>query len=255
MQYKQTLPLNDHEVVLTFDDGPLPPYSNSILDTLDSQCVKATYFLVGEMAHAYPAIGAAHLQCRPHHRHSQPGSSARLPASVAAAGRTRGRRRHRLGRCGAWRSQSGSAVFPHSWPRPLQYRGRLPRRAFAGDLERRRGRRRLVQAHQRRNRSCSAPCGGSMPGAAASCCCTTSIRQPRWRCRPCSSNSRATAIMSCRSSLPASGRRHCPNRGLAASAKTAWPTRGAKPARAAAKRARDAMRQACIAAQAPGLRA
>ena len=30
MQYKQGLPLNDHEVVLTFDDGPLPPYSNII---------------------------------------------------------------------------------------------------------------------------------------------------------------------------------------------------------------------------------
>ena len=25
MQYRETLPLNDHEVVLTFDDGPLPP--------------------------------------------------------------------------------------------------------------------------------------------------------------------------------------------------------------------------------------
>jgi peptidoglycan/xylan/chitin deacetylase (PgdA/CDA1 family) len=56
IQYKQTLPLNDHEVVLTFDDGPLPPYSNIILDTLESQCVKATYFMVGTMAHAYPAV-------------------------------------------------------------------------------------------------------------------------------------------------------------------------------------------------------
>ncbi len=56
IQYKQTLPLKDHEVVLTFDDGPIPPYSNIILDTLASQCVKATYFMVGEMAHAYPAI-------------------------------------------------------------------------------------------------------------------------------------------------------------------------------------------------------
>jgi peptidoglycan/xylan/chitin deacetylase (PgdA/CDA1 family) len=56
MQYKQTLPLNDHEVVITFDDGPLPPYTNVILDTLASQCVKATYFLVGRMAHAYPSI-------------------------------------------------------------------------------------------------------------------------------------------------------------------------------------------------------
>jgi peptidoglycan/xylan/chitin deacetylase (PgdA/CDA1 family) len=56
MQYPQTLPLNDHEVVITFDDGPIPPYTNAVLDTLASQCVKATYFLVGEMARAYPSI-------------------------------------------------------------------------------------------------------------------------------------------------------------------------------------------------------
>jgi peptidoglycan/xylan/chitin deacetylase (PgdA/CDA1 family) len=54
MQYHTTLPLNDHEVVLTFDDGPLPTYTNRILDTLVSECVKATYFLVGQMATAYP---------------------------------------------------------------------------------------------------------------------------------------------------------------------------------------------------------
>jgi peptidoglycan/xylan/chitin deacetylase (PgdA/CDA1 family) len=56
MQYPDTLPLNDKEVVLTFDDGPLPPYSNEILDILASQCVKATYFMVGEMARSYPAV-------------------------------------------------------------------------------------------------------------------------------------------------------------------------------------------------------
>ena len=56
MQYPDSLPLNDKEVVLTFDDGPLPPYSNQILDILAAQCVKATYFLVGEMARAYPAM-------------------------------------------------------------------------------------------------------------------------------------------------------------------------------------------------------
>ncbi len=55
MQYPDSLPLNDKEVVLTFDDGPLLPYSNQILDILASQCVKATYFLVGEMARAFPA--------------------------------------------------------------------------------------------------------------------------------------------------------------------------------------------------------
>ena len=56
MQYAQTLPLQDHEVVITFDDGPIPPYTNAVLDTLASECVKATYFLVGEMARAYPSI-------------------------------------------------------------------------------------------------------------------------------------------------------------------------------------------------------
>jgi peptidoglycan/xylan/chitin deacetylase (PgdA/CDA1 family) len=56
LQYHQTLPLDDHEVVLTFDDGPLPPYTNQVLDILASQCVKAMYFLVGEMAKAYPAV-------------------------------------------------------------------------------------------------------------------------------------------------------------------------------------------------------
>src|SRR5207237_10059905 len=30
--------------------------SNDVLDTLASQCVKATYFLVGDMARAYPSI-------------------------------------------------------------------------------------------------------------------------------------------------------------------------------------------------------
>ena len=56
MQYPQTLPLADKEVVLTFDDGPLPRYSNPVLDILAAQCVKATYFLVGDMARAYPAV-------------------------------------------------------------------------------------------------------------------------------------------------------------------------------------------------------
>jgi peptidoglycan-N-acetylglucosamine deacetylase len=56
IQYKQTLPLEDHEVVLTFDDGPLPPNSVKVLDALAAECVKATFFVVGEMARAHPAV-------------------------------------------------------------------------------------------------------------------------------------------------------------------------------------------------------
>src|SRR5580700_2221824 len=54
MQYPETLPLADHEVVLTFDDGPLPRYSNQVLEILAAQCVKATFFTIGRMASASP---------------------------------------------------------------------------------------------------------------------------------------------------------------------------------------------------------
>jgi peptidoglycan-N-acetylglucosamine deacetylase len=56
MQYKQTLPLNDHEVVITFDDSPLPPYTDAVLKILASQCVQVNYFLIGQMARAYPYL-------------------------------------------------------------------------------------------------------------------------------------------------------------------------------------------------------
>jgi len=56
MQYKHTLPLADHEVAITFDDGPLPPWSDKALDILASQCVKATFFIVGSMAKAFPDV-------------------------------------------------------------------------------------------------------------------------------------------------------------------------------------------------------
>ena len=55
MQYPETLPLADKEVVLSFDDGPLPPYTDRVLETLAAECVKATFFMVGRQAHAYPA--------------------------------------------------------------------------------------------------------------------------------------------------------------------------------------------------------
>src|SRR5258705_5056681 len=54
MQYAETLPLSDHEVVLTFDDGPLPHNSDQVLDILAAQCVKATFFTIGRMAQAAP---------------------------------------------------------------------------------------------------------------------------------------------------------------------------------------------------------
>jgi peptidoglycan-N-acetylglucosamine deacetylase len=54
MQYPETLPLRDHEVVLTFDDGPIPKNSYQVLQILADQCVKATFFTIGEQAQAFP---------------------------------------------------------------------------------------------------------------------------------------------------------------------------------------------------------
>src|ERR1051325_8547078 len=53
-QYAESLPLADKEVVLTIDDGPLPPYSERVLDILAHECVKATFFMIGRMAQSYP---------------------------------------------------------------------------------------------------------------------------------------------------------------------------------------------------------
>ncbi len=58
MQYPETLPLQDHEVVLTFDDGPLPKHSKPIQDMLNAECIKATFFIVGEMANSFPTRSA-----------------------------------------------------------------------------------------------------------------------------------------------------------------------------------------------------
>jgi peptidoglycan/xylan/chitin deacetylase (PgdA/CDA1 family) len=48
--------LKKGEVVLTFDDGPAPKYTNAVLDALDGQGVKATFLMVGQMARAHPAM-------------------------------------------------------------------------------------------------------------------------------------------------------------------------------------------------------
>jgi len=54
--YPQTLALEPGEVVLTFDDGPLPATTGPILKALDDECVKATFFLVGRNAQANPTF-------------------------------------------------------------------------------------------------------------------------------------------------------------------------------------------------------
>ena len=86
MQYRESLPLEDHEVVLTFDDGPLPPRTNHVLDTLASECVKATFFLVGQQANANPE-GVRRVRDAGHtvatHTQNHPLNMQRLPIDRA----------------------------------------------------------------------------------------------------------------------------------------------------------------------------
>ncbi|MFG2142280.1 polysaccharide deacetylase family protein [Streptomyces sp. NPDC048650] len=50
------LPTRGHEVALTFDDGPDPRYTPEVLRALRRHGVRATFFVVGESAAAFPGL-------------------------------------------------------------------------------------------------------------------------------------------------------------------------------------------------------
>jgi peptidoglycan/xylan/chitin deacetylase (PgdA/CDA1 family) len=54
--FKQLDFLRDHEVVLTFDDGPWPINTPSVLKTLADECTTGIFFPIGKHATYYPEI-------------------------------------------------------------------------------------------------------------------------------------------------------------------------------------------------------
>ncbi len=54
--FKQYDFLRDKEVVLTFDDGPWPENTPAVLKALADECLKATFFEIGEHATWHPEI-------------------------------------------------------------------------------------------------------------------------------------------------------------------------------------------------------
>jgi hypothetical protein len=54
--FKQYDFLRDKEVVLTFDDGPWPGNTPAVLKALADECLKATFFEIGEHATWHPEI-------------------------------------------------------------------------------------------------------------------------------------------------------------------------------------------------------
>lgn len=56
------LPLEPGEVVLTFDDGPLPETLDRVLKTLANECVKATFYMTGANLAKHPELGRRVVQ-------------------------------------------------------------------------------------------------------------------------------------------------------------------------------------------------
>jgi peptidoglycan/xylan/chitin deacetylase (PgdA/CDA1 family) len=86
--FKSTLPLNDMEVVLTFDDGPLRGITEKVLAALRAQCAQATFFIVGQMAAAAPELVRAeavdgHTIASHTYSHIQPISQVSLAKGIS----------------------------------------------------------------------------------------------------------------------------------------------------------------------------
>jgi peptidoglycan/xylan/chitin deacetylase (PgdA/CDA1 family) len=98
-----------HAVALTFDDGPDPEVTPRVLDMLDAQGAKATFFVIGRRAARHPAL-LREMRARGHaignhtHRH---------PAGFAAFGPWRMRREI---------AEAGHAIADACGERPTLFR-------------------------------------------------------------------------------------------------------------------------------------
>lgn len=84
--YPQTLGLADHEVVLTFDDGPAAP-TTDVLNALAKECVRATFFMIGRNAKEMPALVKRAVKdghSIAHHSYSHPTRTLRLMDEASA---------------------------------------------------------------------------------------------------------------------------------------------------------------------------
>jgi len=60
--YPAAIPLADHEVILTFDDGPDERTTPLVLKALADQCVRATFFAIGRKVDDQPALARREVE-------------------------------------------------------------------------------------------------------------------------------------------------------------------------------------------------
>jgi peptidoglycan-N-acetylglucosamine deacetylase len=85
--YPRTLALQDHEVVLTFDDGPVAETTPKVLEALAAECALATFFLIGAHAEERPDLlrrEAAEGHTLGAHSYDHPARTLRTMRSAAA---------------------------------------------------------------------------------------------------------------------------------------------------------------------------
>jgi peptidoglycan-N-acetylglucosamine deacetylase len=85
--YPQTIPLADHEVILTFDDGPDARTTPQVLKALADECVEATFFVIGRNVEALPELArreAAEGHTIAHHTFTHPQPTLRFMSNGQA---------------------------------------------------------------------------------------------------------------------------------------------------------------------------
>jgi peptidoglycan/xylan/chitin deacetylase (PgdA/CDA1 family) len=85
--YPKAIPLADHEVILTFDDGPDQRTTPQVLKALADECVRATFFAIGRNVDALPALARREVEEGhnvAHHTYTHPQPTLRYMADSAA---------------------------------------------------------------------------------------------------------------------------------------------------------------------------
>jgi len=111
--FPATLALQPKEVVLTFDDGPMPATTPKVLDALKAECVRATFFLLGRNTEAAPGLARRMLaegHTVGHHSYSHPLLS-RMPLGSALADINRGIEEDEIAVYGQRRSEPATPFF------------------------------------------------------------------------------------------------------------------------------------------------